>query len=124
MKVLFVSEYFPPYAPGGAEWSAYYLAKGLQEKDLADVLILTPNLGKASNKEDLNIKYFPFYKKTKITSEALTPFYFTNPVWILWCALQVLINAQKFHADIIHVQGKYSIVSAILANFFLRKKYW
>jgi hypothetical protein len=29
MRIGLVNEYFPPHAPGGAEWSTYYLGQRL-----------------------------------------------------------------------------------------------
>ena len=39
MKVLFISEYFPPKIKGGGEISAYLLAKNLAKR--IDVSVLT-----------------------------------------------------------------------------------
>ncbi|OGD86896.1 hypothetical protein A2164_00980 [Candidatus Curtissbacteria bacterium RBG_13_35_7] len=124
MKIAFVIEYFSPFAPGGAEWSTYYLAKDLAKKKNMEIFVLTPNYGVKKHEimDRINVYRFPFYKKLKKNSPALTSFYYTNPIWFLWTAYQIFNFVKKNNIDILHVHGKFSIPSARLANLFLRKK--
>ena len=42
--VLFASEYYPPFAPGGAEWTNAEWAKALARRG-QPVVVVTPNYG-------------------------------------------------------------------------------
>jgi len=121
MKVAFLIEYFPPYAIGGSEWSTYYLAQQLSKQNI-DVVVITPDYGnkKLNEKVDFKIVKFPFYKKIQ-NSSLPGNFFYTNPLWIIWTALAFLYFVQRERVDVIHVQGKYSLPGARLANLFLRK---
>lgn len=123
IKVLFVNEYFPPYAPGGGEWSTYYLANDLSNKKLANVIVMTPDYGDRVFKEKRNFKLtkFPFYKKINGDNKILPSLYHTNLIWFLWEAFYIIKIAKKFQIDVLHVHGKYSIPAARIANLFLRK---
>ncbi len=123
MKIVFLSESFFPFSYGGSEWSMYYLAKDLVQVG-HKIIILTPNLG-AKRRESLNgieIIRFPFYIKHKSKHGGPENFVYSNPVWIIWSAVQIYLCVRKEDIDIIHVHGKYSIASARIANIFLRKK--
>ena len=46
MRICLVNEYFPPFAPGGAEWSMDALGRALAGRGHG-VLVVTPNYGAA-----------------------------------------------------------------------------
>lgn len=121
MKVAFLIEYFPPYATGGSEWSTYYLAQQLA-KAKTNVVVVTPNYGqkKLKGKTNFKIVKFPFYKKIK-NSHLPGNFFYTNPLWILWTAVAFYYYVKSEKIDVIHVQGKYSLPGARLANLLLKK---
>ena len=122
MKIAFVIEYFPPFAAGGSEWSTYYLAKDLAASD-QEVVVLTPNYG-AKKEEDLDgirVLRFPFYLKLKNFNQLPGNFALTNPFWILWTVINLFLLIKKENPDVIHVQGKYSVPSAVIANLFFKK---
>src|SRR4030043_694326 len=102
MKIAFDIEYFSPFAPGGAEWSTYYLAKDLAKKKNMEIFVLTPNYGVKKHEimDRINVYRFPFYKKLKKNSPALTSFYYTNPIWFLWTAYQIFNFVKKNNIDI------------------------
>lgn len=122
MKVAFVIEVFPPYAPGGSEWSAYYLAQNLTKKKM-EIVVLTPNLGTQKKEEckDFKILRYPFYLKPKKESSLPGHFAYTNPLWVLWSAFFIYLYLKKENIEVIHIQGKYSIAPTVIANFFLKK---
>lgn len=122
MKVAFISELFPPYSTGGAEWSNYHLAQNLAKKNV-DIVIITPNLGKKIVKLNKKIKFvkYPFYLKAKKTNSVPGHFAFTNPLWMVWSTFFILKWLRNEKVDVIHVQGKYSIPPTVLANIFLKK---
>ena len=123
MKIAFIIEYFPPYAPGGAEWSSYYLAKDLAKKKNIEIFVLTPNYGYKTYEEKNNIRIyrFPFYKKLNEKENLPGTFYYTNPIWFLWLSWHIYKFVKKNKIDIIHVHGKFSVPSACFANLFLGK---
>lgn len=120
MKIGFISEYYPPFAPGGAEWSSYYLAQDLSYDN--DVVVITPNYSKQNIKDEGSTKIvrFPFYKKLKNPKDIFSPFVHNNPIWVLWSSYFIYKIARSEKFDIIHIQGKFSVVPVKIANIFLR----
>lgn len=123
IKILFVNEYFPPYAPGGGEWSTYYLANDLAKRNLAEVIVVTPNYGNKSIEVEENVKVerFPFFGKLNGNKKILSSIYYTNFIWFLIEAFFICKFANKYKVDLLHVHGKYSIPGAKIASFILRK---
>ena len=122
MKIVFVIEYFPPFAAGGSEWSTYYLAKDLAASG-QEVVVLTPNYG-AKKKEyidGIRVLRSPFYLKLKNFNQLPGNFALTNPFWILWTVINLFLLIKKENPDVIHVQGKYSVPPAVIANLFFKK---
>ena len=122
MKIVFVIEYFPPFAAGGSEWSTYYLAKDLAASG-QEVVVLTPNYG-AKKKEyidGIRVLRFPFYLKLKDRNKLPGNFALTNPLWFIWVAVNLFLLIKKENPDVIHVQGKYSVPPAVIANLFFKK---
>lgn len=119
MKVAFLIESFLPFG-GGSEWSSFYLAKDLAKKGI-DVVILTPNLGSKTREKSgkVRIVRFPFYLKLKNKKGLPGNFAYTNPLWIIWASVYYFIFLKQEKPDVIHVQGKYSIIGAKVANLFL-----
>ena len=79
MRLLFICDYFPPFAPGGAEWSIYCLAKALSKKG-HKVIILTPDYSKApleEKEEGFKIIRYPFLFKLK-SDQRLLPYFCLN----------------------------------------------
>ena len=66
-SVLFASEYYPPFAPGGAEWSTAAWAAALIHRGHR-VTVVTPNYGAAAREErdGLTIIRVPFPVKLQI----------------------------------------------------------
>lgn len=120
MNIGFISEYFPPFAPGGAEWSSFFLARDLVKMG-HNVVVVTPNYGVLSeeNMEGVKVIRFPFYGKLKGKQILLTSFFHTNPLWVVWGSYQIFKNSKKNKLDILHVQGKFSILPVFFANLFL-----
>ena len=53
MRIGLINEYFPPFAPGGAEWSTLHLAKGLASRGHR-VGVITPNYGALPDREEID----------------------------------------------------------------------
>ena len=122
MKIAFVIEYFRPMGAGGSGWSTYYLAKDLAANN-QEVVVLTPNYGAKKTEFDdgIRILRFPFYLKLKNFNQLPGNFALTNPFWILWTVINLFLLIRKENPDVIHVQGKYSVPPAVIANLFFKK---
>lgn len=123
MKILFLAEFFYPFAHGGSEWSIYYLAKSLIKKG-HHVSILTPNFGTSSQgkKNGIFIYRLPFpIKLDREKPRAISPFWFTNILFQLFSIIWVIRLVIKLNIDIIHVQGNYFIPAAYISGKILRK---
>jgi glycogen synthase len=64
MKVLFTTEYYPPFAPGGSPWSIRLLAEALVARG-HDVTVVTPNYGAAAREsvEGVTVVRYPFWRR-------------------------------------------------------------
>jgi len=124
MNILFVSEFFPPVNFGGAEWSSYYLARGLSQKKGFNVTVLTPDykLKHQERQESFKIIRFPYYLRIKKNDQIPSNFHFINPLWLIIMAFNIYKVSKELNVQIIHIQGKYSLVPARLASIFLKTK--
>ena len=120
MNICLVNEYFPPFAPGGAEWSLEALARGLAVRGHR-VTVVTPNWGAAQRAESggVRIVRFPFPKKLQPGRQPAPPTWLANPLFYAWAALAVLRVARRERADVIHAQNKHSLIPATLAGWLL-----
>jgi len=107
MKILFICDYYPPYAPGGAEWSSYYLVKALQ-KGGHRVKVLTPNYEK-----------LPWPFKLKKGQKTLPFWVNNNPVYYFFTFFWIVRAYLKEKPDIVHLQSRFSIPGAVLAKLVL-----
>lgn len=123
MKVLFICDYFPPFAPGGAEWSSYYSAQALTAKG-EEVFVLTPNYRKSpriENKKGIKIIRFPFPFKLKSHNDTLSYFLNSQPLYYLYFAFWIIFYSLKEKTDILHLQSRFSLPGAVLAKLVLKK---
>ena len=120
MNVCLVNEYFPPFAPGGAEWSVDALARALAGRGHR-VTIVTPNWGAAPHEEvhGVRIIRFAFPKKLEPGRRPAPAKWLANPFFYAWAALAVLRVARGERADVIHAQNKHSLIPATLAGRLL-----
>lgn len=121
MKILFVCEYFHPFAHGGSERSIYYLAQGLINNG-NQVSVCTYNFGTAAYEIWNKIQIFripSFVKIKKENPRAVGPFTFSNPFSAFYTFLYLLIWCIKHKPNIIHVQSSYTIIPAIAVSKFL-----
>ncbi len=121
-SVLFASEYYPPFAPGGAEWSTAAWAAALIRRGHR-VTVVTPNYGAAAREErdGLTIIRVPFPVKLRPGQGEARFSVHRNPVFHLYFAWQVRRAARAAGARIIHAQGKGALVAAWLAGRALRR---
>ena len=117
MNICFVNEYFPPFAPGGAEWSLDALARALARRGHR-VTIVTPNWGAAPREErdGVEIVRFAFPLRLAPGRTPASPRWLANPLFYLGAALAVTRAARRARADVIHAQNKHSLIPSTLAG--------
>ncbi|MBL7199904.1 MAG: glycosyltransferase family 4 protein [Anaerolineae bacterium] len=120
MRIGLVNEYFPPHAPGGAEWSAYYLGRGLVEAGHR-VVVITPNYGAPHNevREGMAIRRFWYPQKLEPGDLARSSLH-GNVLFYLYSGSQVYRIAREEGLEVLHVQNVYSLPGTLLASRWLR----
>jgi len=115
--VCLLSEYFPPHAPGGAEWSTDALARALAARGRR-VLVVTPNYGAASREErdGFRVIRFPFPVKRPPGRSTIPGRYHANPIFYLYAGLAVARVVRREKVDLIHVQNKHMLIPGALAR--------
>lgn len=116
-SILFASEYYPPFAPGGAEWSTAAWAAALVRRGHR-VTVVTPNYGAAAREErdGATIVRVPFPVKLRPGQGEARFLAHRNPLFHLYFAWQLRRVARATGAEIIHAQGKAALVSCWLAG--------
>jgi glycosyltransferase involved in cell wall biosynthesis len=114
--VLFASEYYPPFAPGGAEWTNAEWARALASRG-QPVVIVTPNYG-ATRRESaagVDVVRVPFPLKLSKGQKRVAGLVHRNPLWDIYFALCVAWVAYRRDVRVIHAQGKGALVGSWLA---------
>ncbi len=117
VHVALVSEYFPPHAPGGAEWSAEALARSLAVRGHRAVVI-TPNYGAPSREErdGFTVIRFPFPVKRPPGRATVPARYLSNPLFYLYAGLAVGRAARREGVRLLHVQNKQMLIPGVIAR--------
>jgi len=120
MRLCLANEYFPPFAPGGAEWSLEALARALAARG-HHVVIVTPNYGAAPTeaREGFRVVRFPFPRRLPPGRSWLTPKWLANPLFYLWAAFHLTRVARREGAQLLHAQNKQMLIPALLAGRWL-----
>jgi glycosyltransferase involved in cell wall biosynthesis len=115
--VCLANEYFPPHAPGGAEWSTEALARALVARGCGAVVV-TPNYGAPSREEShgVRIRRFPFPLKLPPGRTALSHPVLANPLFYVHAGLCLARAARAERAQVLHAQNKHMLVPAVLAR--------
>lgn len=115
-----VNEYFPPHAPGGAEWSTYYLGKHLAEAGYK-VVVITPNYGSPGYEERDGMRIHRFWFPQRIKEGHLVrSSLHSNPVFYLYSAFRIWRIARQEQLEVLHAHGKYSLPGTFIAAKALR----
>ena len=119
MKIGLVSEYFPPFAPGGAEWSTLELARTLVERGHV-VTVITPNYGSAAREvmDGVLVMRFPYLARMQ-GRRTLPARWLASPFFYLWSAVAIWWYARQVGVDVLHAQNKYSLPGTWLASRLL-----
>jgi glycosyltransferase involved in cell wall biosynthesis len=114
--ILFATEYYPPFTPGGAEWTKELWVGALARRGYR-VVVVTPNYG-APGHETSNgaaVHRVPFPVRLPPGSRETAWLVHRNPLFHLYFAWQVARIAGREQVDLIHVQSTGALVGAWLA---------
>jgi glycosyltransferase involved in cell wall biosynthesis len=116
MNICLVSEYFPPFAPGGAEWSTSFLAARLALSQ--NVVVLTPNYGADAytKAHGFVVDRFPMPFRMEPGQQLLPYGRLANPLFYAYSAIQIARRVLRHHPDVLHAQNKQSIVGTVCAG--------
>ena len=116
--ICLATEYFPPHAPGGAEWSTDALARALAARGRR-VLVVTPNYGAAAREErdGFAIIRFPFPVKRPPGRSTIPGRFHANPIFYLYAGLVVARIVRRENVDLVHVQNKHMLIPGALAQW-------
>ena len=114
--VLFASEYYPPFAPGGAEWTNAAWASALARHGRR-VVVVTPNYGAATreDRDGVTIHRVPSPVHMSPGTREAGWRIRSNPLFRRSFARQIERLARQEGADLIHAQSKGALVAAVAA---------
>ena len=115
--ILFASEYYPPFAPSGAEWTSALWAAALAQRGHR-VVVVTPNYGSLpyeSSEASVDVIRVPFPFKLSGSSDLARGPAHRHPLWTLYFAFWIARVAFSKDARLIHAQTKRALVAAWLA---------
>ncbi len=121
MTICLANEYYPPFAPGGAEWSTEALARALTARGHR-VVVVTPNYGAAAveERDGVRVVRFPFPVRLPPGRSLVSAKWLANPAFYLYAAIALARVARRERAALIHVQNKHTLIPGVLAARLLR----
>lgn len=116
-SVLFACEYYPPFLPGGAEWTTAVWAAALARRGHA-VTVVTPNYGAPAReqRDGVSIIRIPFPVRLSRGQGEVRGIVHRNPLFYLYFGWQIRRAARAAGIALIHAQGKAALPAAILAG--------
>jgi glycosyltransferase involved in cell wall biosynthesis len=120
--ILFATEYWPPFAPGGAEWTNVAWAEALARRGHR-VVVITPNYGASSREEHAGVLVVraPFAIKLRPGQQEASWLLHRNPLFHVWFERWTRRVAESEGCDIVHAQNKGALVGAWRAARALRR---
>jgi glycosyltransferase involved in cell wall biosynthesis len=111
--IVFATEYYPPFAPGGAEWTNAAWAEALARRGHR-VVVVTPNYGAAPRElaAGVEVVRVPFPLKLAPGQGAARGIVHRNPLWDFYFAGRLADVARRHDARVIHAQGKGALVAS------------
>jgi glycosyltransferase involved in cell wall biosynthesis len=122
VRIVFATEYWPPFAPGGAEWTNAAWATALGRRG-HEVTVVTPNYGAAPRevREGVTVVRVPFPVKLAPGQAEAGWLVHRNPLFHLYFAWWIVRVARAARAEIVHAQNKGAVGAAWLASRRLRR---
>jgi glycosyltransferase involved in cell wall biosynthesis len=117
MKILFATEYYPPFAPGGSPWSIRHLAETLAERGHV-LTVVTPGWGGVAREDGPGPAVVRFPVRRRLPAGvALAPTRaLVSPSFHLRLCRALVAEARRVGADVIHAQDKHALVGSYLAG--------
>ena len=114
--ILFATEYYPPFAPGGAEWTNAAWASALARHGRR-VVVVTPNYGAVPREEHdgVTIHRVPSPVRMSPGTQEAGWRVRSNPLFRWSFARHIVRLARQEGADLIHAQHTGSLVAAVRA---------
>jgi glycosyltransferase involved in cell wall biosynthesis len=118
VNICLANEYFPPHAPGGAEWSTEALAQALARRG-ERVVVVTPNYGAAAleERDGFRVRRFAFPFKRPPGRAVLRQRVLQSPLFALWCGLHLARIARAEGAQVLHAQNKHMLLPGLIARW-------
>ena len=122
MKIVFATEYYHPFVPGGTPWSLRLLAQALRARG-EHVTIVTPNYGAPALEEvdGIPVFRFPFWRRLPPGPSLAPARDHVNPLFHALFARGLIAAARRCGADVLHAQEKHALVGTFLAGRWLRR---
>lgn len=117
MKIVFATEYYPPFARGGSPWSIQLLADALVERGHT-VSVVTPGWGGPGREDGAGstVVRFPVRHRLPTGAGLANTSVLVNPGFHLRLRRAVIEEARRIDADVIHAQDKHALVGSYLAG--------
>lgn len=111
--ILFATEYWPPFAPGGAEWTNAAWAEALARRGHR-VIVVTPDYGASPREERDGVLVVrpPFSVKLRPGQQEAGWLLHKNPLFHAWVARWTRRVAEAEGVDLVHAQNKGALVGA------------
>jgi glycosyltransferase involved in cell wall biosynthesis len=115
--ILFASEYYPPFAPGGAEWSTAAWAAALARRG-HPVTVVTPNYGAPAREErdGVTVLRVPFPLHLRPGQGEAPWLLHRNALFYRYFGWHIRRAAATGGAALIHAHGKAALVGALRAG--------
>ena len=115
--ILFASEYYPPFAPGGAEWSTAAWAAALARRG-HPVVVVTPNYGAAPRelRDGVTVIRVPFPLRLRPGQGEAAWLVHRNALFYRYFGWQIRRAAAAHRATVIHAHGKAALVAGLRAG--------
>jgi glycosyltransferase involved in cell wall biosynthesis len=115
--ILFASEYYPPFAPGGAEWSTAAWAAALTRRG-HPVVVVTPNYGAPAREErdGVTVARVPFPLRLRAGQGEASWLVHRNGLFYRYFGWHIRRAAAATGAGLIHAHGKAALVAGLRAG--------
>lgn len=116
MRICFATEYFPPFAPGGAEWSTAAWGQALARRGHR-VVVVTPNYGAApaEERQGVTVRRVPFPVRLRPGQREARWLVHRNRLFYRYFAWHLERAAHRERVEVFHALGKAALVPAWLA---------
>lgn len=123
MRILFATEYFWPWTPGGSATSIRELAEALAARGHR-VSVVTPRYGPAPSiewRDGVRVVRFAWRRRLDRGPHHAPSRDFLSPDWHLAFAVAIAREAKHLGADVLHAQEKHALVATALAARWRRR---